>query len=101
MSDAPLTNGHSTTATVPLSLNNDPLLKDIAYHSDNSNGAHEESPTTPVSNNLIASDVKIDMDIQEPESDVRHEPLPTAIKIDKLDHASVRPEIGTPMDPGA
>ena len=36
--------------------------------------------------NALASD-KIDMDVQEPESDVRHEPLP--IKIDKLDNASI------------
>ena len=36
--------------------------------------------------NALTSD-KIDMDIQEPESDVRHEPLP--IKIDKLDNASI------------
>lgn len=87
MSDAPHTNGLS------LSLNDDPLL-------NNSNPTHDEdSPTTPVSNITTASDLKIDMDIQEPESDARHEPLP--IKIDKLDHASVLPELGTPLDPGA
>jgi hypothetical protein len=33
------------------------------------------SPTTPVSIS-VAPDVKIDMDFQEQESDVRHEPLP-------------------------
>lgn len=53
------------------------------------------SPTTPVDHTL---DMKIHMDIQEPESDVRHEPIPIRVDV-KLDHASVAPEVGTPLDP--
>ncbi|KAG6866801.1 hypothetical protein C0991_008737 [Blastosporella zonata] len=34
-----------------------------------------ESPATPISN-LVAPDVKIDIDYQEQESDARHEPMP-------------------------
>ena len=47
----------------------------------NGNSLHDipsplaESPTTPVSTS-VAPDIKIDMDHQEQESDVRHEPLP-------------------------
>lgn len=64
----------------------------------NGNGVQFDSPTTPISNSLTASDLKIDMDMQEPESDVRHEPLP--IKIDTLENASIAPQVGTPLDPG-
>lgn len=78
MSDAPNTNGHS-----PLTVAHD--VKDPLLDVHN------------IVENALASD-KIDMDIQEPESDVRHEPLP--IKIDKLDNASIRPEVGTPLLPG-
>jgi bromodomain-containing factor 1 len=50
---------------------------------------HPESPTTPVNNVLSASDMKIDMDLQEQESDVRHDPRPK--------HASLAPD---PVLPG-
>ncbi|KAL6304232.1 Bromodomain-containing protein [Sparassis latifolia] len=55
-----------------------------------------DSPATPVDNST-APDVKIDVDYTEGESDVRHEPMP--LKLDKLDNASVLPQIGTPADP--
>jgi bromodomain-containing factor 1 len=38
------------------------------------NSPDTASPPTPVSNSVVP-DVKIDMDFQEQESDVRHEPL--------------------------
>ncbi|KZP32310.1 hypothetical protein FIBSPDRAFT_882662 [Athelia psychrophila] len=63
---------------------------------DNGLVAYASSPTTPVDHTL---DIKMSMDIQEPESDVRHEPIP--IRVDKLDHASVVPEVGTPLDPAS
>jgi bromodomain-containing factor 1 len=50
----------------------------------------------PLSDAII--DMKIDMDIQEPESDARHEPAPN--KIDILEDASTAPQVGTPSDPG-
>jgi bromodomain-containing factor 1 len=84
MNDA-LTNGHSPLPTI---LPNGTL---------NPNGIQIDSPTTPVSNNLTASDIKIEMDIQEPESDVRHEPVPN--KIDTLENASIAPQVGTPLHP--
>jgi hypothetical protein len=43
-----------------------------------------DDPTTPVSN-AVASDLKIDIDLPEQESDVRHEPLP---------HVAIPPEPG-------
>ena len=47
------------------------------------NSPATESPTTPISNSVVP-DVKIDMDFQEQESDVRHEPLPVK-SIDTID----------------
>ncbi|KAI0374378.1 Bromodomain-containing protein [Pilatotrama ljubarskyi] len=72
------------------------------------NGAHPDpvsapdSPTvdsvaTPVNNSLV-SDIKIDVDYTEQESDARHEPVP--VKADRVDDASVVPQISTPADPG-
>ncbi|KAG6911769.1 hypothetical protein DXG01_000015 [Tephrocybe rancida] len=60
-----------------------------------------ESPATPISN-MVAPDVKIDIDYQEQESDARHEPMP--IKhldaIEKhVDNVSTVPQVGTPLDP--
>ncbi|KAG5648164.1 hypothetical protein DXG03_006118 [Asterophora parasitica] len=52
-----------------------------------------ESPATPISN-MVAPDVKIDIDYQEQESDVRHEPLPV-----KELASSIIPQLGTPPDP--
>jgi len=57
---------------------------------------HPDSPTTPVNNVLTASDMKIDMDIQEQESDVRHDPRPNHIE-----NASIAPELGSPVHPGS
>ncbi|KJA25957.1 hypothetical protein HYPSUDRAFT_52717 [Hypholoma sublateritium FD-334 SS-4] len=48
---------------------------------DNHPSPATDSPKTPV-DILLAPDVKIDMDYQEQESDVRHEPLP----VKQLDH---------------
>src|SRR6266498_1664035 len=48
------------------------------------------SPATPVSTSA-APDVKIDMDYQEQESDVRHEPLP----VKSVDYKGDKP-----VDPG-
>ena len=42
-----------------------------------------DSPQTPLPNSVVP-DVKIDMDFQEQESDVRHEPLPVK-PIDTID----------------
>jgi hypothetical protein len=47
------------------------------------NSPATDSPPTPVSNSVVP-DVKIDMDFQEQESDVRHEPLPIK-PIDAID----------------
>jgi hypothetical protein len=55
-----------------------------------------DSPVTPVDAS-VAPDVKIDMDYNEQESDVRHEPLPVKHVEDTL---SVSPQVGTPVDPG-
>ncbi|KAG6845664.1 hypothetical protein H0H87_005871 [Tephrocybe sp. NHM501043] len=60
-----------------------------------------ESPATPISN-MVAPDVKIDIDYQEQESDARHEPMP--IKqfdaIEKpVDNTSTVPQVGTPLGP--
>ncbi|CAA7264706.1 unnamed protein product [Cyclocybe aegerita] len=62
--------------------------------------AHNDSPATPVST-TAAPDVKIDMDYQEQESDVRHEPLPIKpfAPFDKRNTDSLAPQVGTPIDP--
>lgn len=56
-----------------------------------------DSVATPVNNSLVP-DVKIDVDYNEQESDARHEPAP--IKLDKLDSASIVPQLDTPPVPG-
>ncbi|KAG6902811.1 hypothetical protein C0995_011298 [Termitomyces sp. Mi166 len=60
-----------------------------------------ESPATPISN-MVAPDVKIDIDYQEQESDARHEPMPIK-QLDSIeksaDASSTVPQIGTPLDP--
>ncbi|KAG6891419.1 hypothetical protein C0992_007198 [Termitomyces sp. T32_za158] len=61
-----------------------------------------ESPATPISN-MVAPDVKIDIDYQEQESDARHEPMPIKQldSIEKVEDASSTvPQAGTPLDPG-
>lgn len=61
-----------------------------------------ESPATPISN-IVAPDVKIDIDYQEQESDARHEPMPIK-QLDSIekheDVSSTVPQAGTPLDPG-
>ncbi|KAF8971566.1 Bromodomain-containing protein [Flammula alnicola] len=69
---------------------------------DNHPSPATDSPATPI-DIALAPDVKIDMDYQEQESDVRHEPLPIKAidHLDKLDNASTVPQVGTPLDPSA
>ncbi|KAI8995316.1 Bromodomain-containing protein [Trametes punicea] len=55
-----------------------------------------DSVATPVNNSLV-SDVKIDVDYTEQESDARHEPVPP--KLGKVEDASVVPQVSTPADP--
>lgn len=67
-----------------------------------------DSPATPVSNAAVP-DVKIDIEYQEQESDVRHEPMPikSIAPVDNkpavtaIDDVSTVPQIGTPVDPGS
>lgn len=56
-----------------------------------------DSVATPINNSLVP-DIKIDVDFAEQESDARHEPAP--LNLDKLDDASVVPQVATPVDPG-
>jgi bromodomain-containing factor 1 len=56
-----------------------------------------DSPDTPI-NTVSDVAVKITSDIPEVESDARHEPF--QISLDKLDDASIRPQIDTPIVPG-
>ena len=57
-----------------------------------------DSVATPINNTLIP-DIKIAADYpdQEQESDARHEPVP--LKFEKLDNASIIPQMGSPVDP--
>nr|VWO96631.1 Histone acetyltransferase [Ganoderma boninense] len=76
--------------------------------SSNLNGVHLESVSAPDSpavdsvatpvNNSLVPDVKIHVDYNEQESDARHEPAP--IKLNKLDNASIIPQLDTPPAPG-
>jgi bromodomain-containing factor 1 len=66
---------------------------------DNHPSPATDSPATPLP--IIAPpDVKIDIDYQEQESDVRHEPLPVKHidSIDKFDNASAVPQLATQLD---
>lgn len=55
-----------------------------------------DSPDTPI-NTVSDVAVKISSDIPEVESDARHEPY--QISLDKLDDASIRPQIDAPIVP--
>jgi hypothetical protein len=55
-----------------------------------------DSPDTPI-NTVSDVAVKISSDIPEVESDVRHEPY--QINLDKLDDASIRPQVDAPIVP--
>lgn len=57
-----------------------------------------DSVATPINNSLV-SDIKIDVDFTEQESDARHEP-PALPKAELLEDASVVPQVSTPVDPG-
>ncbi|KAJ6519584.1 hypothetical protein C8R45DRAFT_1057985 [Mycena sanguinolenta] len=46
-----------------------------------------DDPTTPISN-VVASELKIDIDLPEQESDARHEPLPQPLSPEEHAHAS-------------
>ncbi|KAH9853195.1 Bromodomain-containing protein [Lenzites betulinus] len=79
-----------------------------ALSTTNLNAAHPDAPSAPDSpavdsvatpvNNSLVSDIKIDVDFTEQESDARHEPVPP--KAEKAEDASVVPQAGTPVDPG-
>jgi hypothetical protein len=56
-----------------------------------------DSPDTPI-NTVSDVAVKISSDIPEVESDARHEPY--QISLDKLDDASIPPQIDAPVVPG-
>ena len=76
--------------------------------STNLNGVHLDSVSAPDSpavdsvatpiNHSLVPDIKIDVDYPEQESDARHEPAPP--KVDKVEDASVVPQVSTPADPG-
>ncbi|KAH9890905.1 Bromodomain-containing protein [Cubamyces lactineus] len=56
-----------------------------------------DSVATPVNNSLV-SDIKIDVDFTEQESDARHEPVPPKSD-DKVEDASVVPQVSSPVNP--
>lgn len=83
MTDAPLTNGihlngHSVTSSPPAATQ------------------PPDSPATPVDDST-SPHIKIDVDYNEAESDLRHEPIP--VKVDQLRSASTVPQVGSPVDP--
>ncbi|KAF4572696.1 hypothetical protein EYR36_007206 [Pleurotus pulmonarius] len=102
MSSAPTTlNGGNT-------LHDDKAVVDVVLNgADNEkpngvNGVDSpnvDSPTTPVSSSAIP-DVKIDIDYQEQESDVRHEPIPVKIiePVAMVQDASTQLLAETPVD---
>jgi hypothetical protein len=57
-----------------------------------------DSPDTPI-NTVSDVAVKISSDIPEVESDARHEPFQISLDKDKLDDASIRPQIDAPIVP--
>jgi hypothetical protein len=79
----------TTIAPAPNGLHYDPTTDPDSPLAD--------SPDTPI-NTVSDVAVKISSDIPEVESDVRHEPF--QISLDKLDDASIRPQIDTPIVPG-
>lgn len=104
MSSAPTSlNGGNT-------LHDDEAVVDVVLNgvdSEKPNGANGvdspnvDSPTTPVSSSAIP-DVKIDIDYQEQESDVRHEPIPVKViePVAMVQVASTRLLAETPVDLG-
>jgi hypothetical protein len=76
------------------------------------NGLVTAPPSATNGHPVSADPVSLDahMHVVQPESDARHEPAPDhpaittllpPIKVDRLDRASMVPEVGTPADPGA
>jgi hypothetical protein len=57
-----------------------------------------DSPDTPI-NTVPDVAVKISSDIPEMESDARHEPYQISLELEKLDDASIRPQIDAPIVP--
>ncbi|KAF8078375.1 bromodomain-containing protein [Lyophyllum atratum] len=106
-----LDSGHAVPTVVANGLHHHPT-PDLIVNGDvkhlNGDNSHQrapspaaESPATPISN-MVAPDVKIDIDYQEQESDARHEPMPIIKQLDdieKTDTASTIPQLGTPVDP--
>lgn len=99
--------GHTTPNGDPDAINGDKESLSAVHNgingittAINSHSLHPspatDSPATPVDAS-VAPDVKIDMDYNEQEDDVRHEPLPVK-HVD--DTASVGPQVGTPIEPG-
>jgi hypothetical protein len=107
--DLSLPNGVHSESTPELVVNGDDkhIINGQHVNGQHLNGQHingqtnlspaADSPDTPVSN-IIVSDVKIAMDYQEQESDVRNEPIPIK-SLDRSETASTIPQPGTPADP--
>lgn len=97
-------NGVDTPPELVVNGNDKPLLNGQHLNGQRINGKSSscpeaESPDTPVSI-TTAPDVKIAMDYQEQESDVRHEPIMKSIDaVDRSDTASIISQPGTPADP--
>lgn len=97
-------NGVDTPPELVVNGNDKPLLNGQHLNGQHINGKSSscpeaESPDTPVSI-TTAPDVKIAMDYQEQESDVRHEPIMKSIDaVDRSDTASIISQPGTPADP--
>ncbi|KAI9512647.1 Bromodomain-containing protein [Russula earlei] len=87
----------TTTATIKPASATAPTTDGLHYDPNTDpDSPLADSPDTPI-NNVSDVAVKITSDIPEVESDVRHEPY--QISLSKLDDASIRPQIDTPIDP--
>lgn len=89
----------ATIAPAPATTTTDPLAANGLHHYDPTTDPDSplaDSPDTPI-NTVSDVAVKITSDIPEVESDVRHEPY--QISLSKLDDASLRPQIDTPIAP--
>ncbi|THV05961.1 Bromodomain-containing protein [Dendrothele bispora CBS 962.96] len=78
-------------------LNGDHNLSHLTPNPSDANQQSPRSPPTPVSN-IPVSDMKIDVDYEQQESDARSEPLPPR---PDLHDASVVPQLGSPVDPNS
>jgi len=92
MTDAPLINGNHDVLAAKI-IGSAHIIAEDAPDSP-----AIDSPATPVDDSVTAS-VKIDVrSNDQEESDVRHEPI--AMKLDRVEDASIVPEVATPADPG-